>query len=218
MSGRRATGALGDIEKLTRHFISYEQYLKRAKREFDGKIKEDMKISGSVEDFVIVKILGTGSFGKVALCKQKTQPKLFAMKIMEKVNIIRTKQLVHTISEIRFLDALKFPFIIHLEYFFKNNVYVFLVMPFVNGGEMFYHLRTAKKFDENLCKFYSAQVILAFEYIHFLGLVYRDLKPENILIDNEGYLKITDLGFCKKIDDHRTYTLCGELYLQLTFI
>lgn len=210
LDGEKRSGTPSDMEKSTRHAIAFEQYLKRAKREFEVRIKEEMKISGCFEDFAIMKILGTGSFGKVALTKHKVSEKTYAMKIMEKVNIIRTKQLYHTISEIRFLDALKFPFIIHLEYFFKNNVYVFLVMPFINGGEMFYHLRTVKKFDESLCKFYTAQVVLAFEYMHFLGLVYRDLKPENILMDNQGYLKITDLGFCKKIDDHRTYTLCGK--------
>ncbi|PSN49811.1 cAMP-dependent protein kinase catalytic subunit alpha [Blattella germanica] len=69
-----------------------------------------------------------------------------------------------------------------------------------------------KRFDENLSSFYAAQVILAIEYMHFLGLIYRDLKPENILIDKDGYLKITDLGFCKKIDKSRTYTLCGTPY------
>lgn len=210
MSSRRATGALGDVEKLTKHFISYEQYLKRSKREFEMRLNEDMKINGCIEEFTVSKVLGTGSFGKVALGTHNFTNKIYAIKMMEKVNIIRTKQLSHTISEIRFLDALRCPFIIHIEYFFKNNVYVFLVMPFINGGEMFYHLRNLKKFEEPVCKFYTAQVILAFEYIHYLGLVYRDLKPENILLDNEGYLKITDLGFCKKIDNHRTYTLCGK--------
>uniref|UniRef100_A0A6P7GG51 cAMP-dependent protein kinase catalytic subunit 1-like n=1 Tax=Diabrotica virgifera virgifera TaxID=50390 RepID=A0A6P7GG51_DIAVI len=101
-------------------------------------------------------------------------------------------------------------FILDLQYFFKNNVYIFIVMPFINGGEMFYHLRSTKKFDETLSKFYAAQVTLAFEYMHHMGVVYRDLKPENILIDSTGYLKITDLGFCKKIDSQRTYTLCGK--------
>ncbi|XP_023029617.1 cAMP-dependent protein kinase catalytic subunit beta [Leptinotarsa decemlineata] len=197
-------------EKLQKHLTSFEMYLKKAKREFEARIKEELKENASLEDFKLMKTLGTGSFGRVVLCQYKDSvKKLLAMKIMEKVNIIRTKQLVHTISEIRFLDALKFPFVIQMEYFFKNNVYLFLVMPFINGGEMFYHLRSNKKFDENLCKFYTAQVILSFEYIHYLGIVYRDLKPENILIDDEGYLKITDLGFCKKIDNQRTYTLCG---------
>lgn len=66
----------------------------------------------------------------------------------------------------------------------------------------------AKKFQEELSKFYGAQVVLGLEYIHTMGLVYRDLKPENIMVDYKGFLKITDFGFCKKIKE-RTYTLCG---------
>lgn len=54
-----------------------------------------------------------------------------------------------------------------------------------------------KKFDENLTRFYAAQVVLAIEYLHFLGIVYRDLKPENIMIDDKGFIKVTDFGFCK---------------------
>lgn len=210
----RKSGVLGDVDKLTKHFISYEQYLKRAKREFEVRLNENLRSNVSLDDFDLMKVLGTGSFGRVVLCQHRGTETLYAVKVMEKANIVKTKQLQHTISEIRFLDAIKNPFIVNMDYYFKNNVYVFLVMPFVNGGEMFYHLRKKKKFDEALCKFYAAQVILAFEYLHYLGMVYRDLKPENILIDNKGYLKITDLGFCKKIDDHRTYTLCGEYLLK----
>ncbi|XP_057662661.1 cAMP-dependent protein kinase catalytic subunit 1-like [Diorhabda carinulata] len=196
-------------EKLQKHYLTFETYLRRSKKEFEGRIEGEMKITAQLEDFKLMKVLGTGSFGKVMLCKYKEDDNMYAMKIMEKVNIVRTKQVAHTISEIRFLDAFKFPFIVSLQHFFKNNVYVFLVMPFINGGEMFYHLRSLKKFEEHLAKFYTAQVILSFEYMHYLGIVYRDLKPENILIDSSGYLKITDLGFCKKIDSQRTYTLCG---------
>lgn len=203
---------MGESDRLLKHYISFEQFLKKSKKEFEIKIKDDMQENSCFDDYIIMKTLGTGSFGRVVMAKQKSSPKLYAIKVMEKINIIKTKQLAHTISEIRFLDALNFPFMVHLDFFFKNNVYVFLVMPFVAGGEMFYHLRNVKKFDENMCKFYAAQVILSFEYIHYLGIVYRDLKPENILIETDGYLKITDLGFCKKIDNQRTYTLCGKLY------
>ncbi|ENN72184.1 hypothetical protein YQE_11169, partial [Dendroctonus ponderosae] len=93
--------------------------------------------------------------------------------------------------------------------FGMDNVYVGICMSFANGGDMFTHLREQKKFDESMSKFYGAQVILAFEYLHHLGVIYRDLKPENILLDLQGYLRVTDLGFCKKIDNTRTYTLCG---------
>ncbi|XP_072383949.1 cAMP-dependent protein kinase catalytic subunit 1-like [Diabrotica undecimpunctata] len=196
-------------DRLQKHYLTYESYLRRCKKDFESRIQEKIDQSTSFEDFKPMKILGTGSFGKVVLCQYKDEEDLYAMKIMEKVNIVRTKQVIHTISEVKFLDAFKFPFIINLQYFFKNNVYIFIVMPFINGGEMFYHLRSTKKFDETLSKFYAAQVTLAFEYMHHMGVVYRDLKPENILIDSTGYLKITDLGFCKKIDSQRTYTLCG---------
>lgn len=66
----------------------------------------------------------------------------------------------------------------------------------------------AKKFQEEVTKFYGAQIALGLEHIHKMGLVYRDLKPENIMLDYKGFLKITDFGFCKKIKE-RTYTLCG---------
>ncbi|XP_076275372.1 cAMP-dependent protein kinase catalytic subunit alpha-like isoform X2 [Rhynchophorus ferrugineus] len=141
--------------------------------------------------------------------RDKRNNKTYALKLMEKGNVIKTKQLVHTAAEIKLMKNLNFPFIVDMHGFFMDKVYVGICMSFANGGDMFTHLRDLKKFDEPLAKFYAAQVIMAFEYFHFLGVVYRDLKPENILVDSQGYLKVTDLGFCKKIDNARTYTLCG---------
>lgn len=85
---------------------------------------------------------------------------------------------------------------------------MYMVLPFIHGGEMFTHLRRMGKFDESLAKFYAAQVALALEYLHHCSLIYRDLKPENILIQDSGYIRVTDFGFCKMIDN-RTWTLCG---------
>lgn len=199
--------------KLTKHYTDFDNFLKKAKRDFDARWSAQFKPNAAITDFTLVRTLGTGSFGRVVLVKHKKKSdKLLAMKVMEKEHVVRTKQITHTISEIRTADACRMEFMIHLDFFFKDNVYIFLVMPFINGGEMFTHLRQLKKFDETLAKFYAAQVILAFEYIHHLGMVYRDLKPENILMDAEGFLKVTDYGFCKKIDDQRTYTLCGKRY------
>lgn len=198
-------------QKLQKHFVEFENYLKKAKKDFETKWKAEFATRGSLSEFQIMKTLGTGSFGRVVLAQhRKKEGKLLAIKMMEKKHVVKTKQVQHTIAEIRVMDAVNFPYMITMEFFFVDNVYLFLVMPFINGGEMFAHLRNMRKFDENLSRFYTAQVVLAFEYIHYLGLVYRDLKPENILMDCQGFLKITDYGFCKKIDDQRTYTLCGK--------
>ncbi|KAL3279820.1 hypothetical protein HHI36_017326 [Cryptolaemus montrouzieri] len=191
-------------------FHPLQAYLHNSKRKFEEKWRRPLVERGKLDDFKILQTLGTGSFGRVMLVKpKKDNNSSYALKMLEKAHVVKTKQVKHTISEIKTMDAFEFPFLITLEYFFKNNVYLCLVMPFINGGEMFSHLRQQKKFSEELTRFYSAQVILAFEYIHYVGIVYRDLKPENILVDKDGYLKLTDYGFCKKIDDQRTYTLCG---------
>ncbi|XP_030758239.1 cAMP-dependent protein kinase catalytic subunit beta-like [Sitophilus oryzae] len=196
-------------EKLQKHYAAFDQYLRRQKREFEVKINQEVKQNCTLNDYEIIRMLGAGSFGMVVLCRDKRNNKTYALKLMEKINIVKTKQLVHTAAEIKLMKNLNFTFIVDMHGFFMDNVYVGICMSFANAGDMFTHLREMKKFDETLSKFYAAQVILGFEYFHYLGVVYRDLKPENILVDNQGYLKITDLGFCKKIDNARTYTLCG---------
>ncbi|XP_018654710.1 serine/threonine kinase [Schistosoma mansoni] len=123
-------------------------------------------------------------------------------------SIIKLKQVQHTLNEKRILQAVDFPFLIRLEYSFKNEVYLFLGLEYVSGGEMFSYLRRKGRFSESAARFYSSQVILALEYLHYLDLIYRDLKPENILLDPVGYIKIADFGFVKHVK-YRTYTLCG---------
>jgi len=85
---------------------------------------------------------------------------------------------------------------------------LYLVLEFVPGGELFNLLRKCNQFNEEQAQFYASQIVLAFEYLHYLDIIYRDLKPENILFAADGYLKITDFGFAKVVRD-RTYTLCG---------
>ena len=70
-------------------------------------------------------------------------------------------------------------------------------MDFINGGELFFHLRRCTKFPEERTQFYAAEILEALEYLHSQDIVYRDLKPENVLIDADGHVKLTDFGLCK---------------------
>lgn len=186
----------------------YAKYLKQLREEFTHRWCKSPKFTIDLAEMERVKTLGTGAFGRVLLLKHGKTGKFYAMKVLEKENIVKTKQVEHTLYEKRILEAIRFPFTVSMEFSFKDNSFIYFIMPFVQGGEMFTHLRRMTKFDETLSKFYASQVILALEYLHFCNMVYRDLKPENILIDRNGYLKITDFGFCKILQG-RTWTLCG---------
>lgn len=84
-----------------------------------------------------------------------------------------------------------------MHYAFQTQYKLYMVMDFLNGGELFYHLRREQRFAEKRIKFYAAEIILAIEDLHNSGIIYRDLKPENILLDSEGHIRITDFGLSK---------------------
>lgn len=90
----------------------------------------------------------------------------------------------------------------------QDSKFLYIGMEYVAGGELFTYLRRVVRFPKLQAAVYLAQVVLIFEHLHSKNVVYRDLKPENLLIDQEGYLKLTDFGFAK-IVENRTYTLCG---------
>jgi len=179
--------------------------------EHEERYNENQKNNGNINDFRIAKTLGSGSFGRVVLVKHNPTGDYYAMKVLIKEKIIKMRQVDHTLAEKRILFSINFPFLVRLRFHFKDNSNLYLVLDFEQGGEMFTHLRKQKKFSEVQARFYCAQVVMAFEYLHYLEIVYRDLKPENMLLAMDGYCKVTDLGFAKKLQkEHpRTYTLCG---------
>lgn len=160
-------------------------------------------------DFEFKVTLGTGTFGRVYLVKrQSSKDEYYAMKILKKSEIIRLKQVEHIISEKKILSEIHHPFIVNLLDWFQNDSNLFMLLEYVPGGELFSHLRRARRFPVNVAKFYASQIVLALEYLHTKDIIYRDLKPENLLLDANGNIKIADFGFAKRIED-RTWTLCG---------
>ncbi|KAF7261268.1 hypothetical protein EG68_01182 [Paragonimus skrjabini miyazakii] len=193
---------------LEQQLMWFHEYLQREREVFLNKFENPTQNNASLNQFDRIKTLGTGSFGRVMLVKHKTNRKYYAMKILEKQKVVKLKQVEHTLNEKNILQAINFPFLVSMEYSFKDNTNLYMVLDFVSGGEMFSYLRRVGKFSEDDARLYASQVVLAFEYLHAFDLVYRDLKPENLLIDSTGYLKVTDFGFAKRIKG-RTWTLCG---------
>uniref|UniRef100_A0A0X3Q197 cAMP-dependent protein kinase n=1 Tax=Schistocephalus solidus TaxID=70667 RepID=A0A0X3Q197_SCHSO len=186
----------------------FSSYLRSAKEKFLAKWENPEKDDTKLNDFSIVKTIGTGSFGRVVLGEHVASGKFYAIKILHKAKIVRLKQVEHTLNEKRILETISFPFIVDMQFHFKDNSNLYMALEFVNGGELFSLIRKEGKFKEDTARFYGSQVILAIEYLHSIDIAYRDLKPENLLIDNSGYLKLTDFGFAKMVRG-RTWTLCG---------
>ncbi|CZT01212.1 probable cAMP-dependent protein kinase [Rhynchosporium agropyri] len=162
----------------------------------------------SLTDFDILRTLGTGSFGRVHLVQSKHNQRFYAVKVLKKQQVVKMKQVEHTNDERRMLQEVKHPFLITLWGTFQDSKNLYMVMDFVEGGELFSLLRKSQRFPNPVAKFYAAEVTLALEYLHGKDIIYRDLKPENLLLDRHGHLKITDFGFAKKVPDI-TWTLCG---------
>lgn len=150
-----------------------EEFLEKAKQEFEEKWKNPAKQTAELDQFDRVRTLGTGSFGRVMLVRHKKTSEYHAMKILDKGKVVKLKQVEHTLNEKRILQAINFPFLVRLEYSFKDNSYLYMILEFVPGGEMFSHLRRIGRFSEPHARFYASQIVLAFEYMHSLDLVYR---------------------------------------------
>lgn len=155
---------------------------------------------------------GTGTFGRVLLVKLRgasaKSQNCFAMKVLRKSEIVRLRQVEHVNAERYILSRVRHPFIVDLYATFQDSMNIYMLLSYVPGGELFTHLRRAQRFTPDVTRFYLATIILALRYLHSFNIIYRDLKPENLLLDAHGYVRLTDFGFAKIVDD-RTWTLCG---------
>jgi len=152
----------------------------------------------TLDSFNTIKVIGKGSFGKVFLVREKRTNEMFALKVLNKDNIIKRNQVEHTKTERSVLGYVKHPFIVGLNMAFQSKDKLYFVLDYCAGGELFFHLGKVGKFTEPRACFYAAEITLAIDYVHDLGIVYRDLKPENVLLDSRGHVRLTDFGLSKE--------------------
>ena len=181
--------------------------------QFEDELHEEISTMKniSVEDFEFLEVIGVGYYGKVKKVKYKKDGKIYAMKILKKSKLKELKRVEHTKSEKKILSNINHPFIVSLKMAFKTQYKLFLVMEYVSGGELLYHMKTRGKFSEKEAIFYTAQIVCALDFLHENKIIYRDLKPENIVLFSNGYIKLTDFGLSKEnIGDHlKTDTFVG---------
>nr|XP_014350699.1 PREDICTED: ribosomal protein S6 kinase alpha-4 [Latimeria chalumnae] len=172
-----------------------------------------------MENFELLKVLGTGAYGKVFLVRKVSGHdvgKLYAMKVLKKAAIVqKAKTTEHTKTERQVLEHIRqSPFLVTLHYAFQTDTKLHLILDYVSGGEMFTHLYQRDHFTEDEVRIYIGEIILALEHLHKLGIVYRDIKLENILLDSDGHVVLTDFGLSKEFltdEKERTYSFCGTI-------
>ncbi|KAJ8752847.1 hypothetical protein K2173_008582 [Erythroxylum novogranatense] len=151
----------------------------------------------SIEDFEIIKPISRGAFGRVFLARKRKTGDLFAIKVLKKADMIRKNAVESILAERDILITVRNPFVVRFFYSFTCRENLYLVMEYLNGGDLFSLLRNLGCLDEDMARIYIAEVVLALEYLHSLNIIHRDLKPDNLLISQHGHIKLTDFGLSK---------------------
>ncbi|XP_039124244.1 probable serine/threonine protein kinase IRE [Dioscorea cayenensis subsp. rotundata] len=174
----------------------------------DGSLETDSscssKTSGrklkdrtSIEDFEIIKPISRGAFGRVFLAKKRITGDFFAIKVLKKADMIRKNAVESTLAERNILISVRNPFVVRFFYSFTCKENLYLVMEYLNGGDLYSLLRNLGCLDEEMARTYIAELVLALEYLHSVNVIHRDLKPDNLLISCDGHIKLTDFGLSK---------------------
>ncbi|XP_022108972.1 serine/threonine-protein kinase LATS1-like isoform X2 [Acanthaster planci] len=146
--------------------------------------------------FKRIKTLGIGAFGEVTLARKIDTRQLFAIKTLRKAEVLQRNQVAHVKAERDILAEADNEWVVKLYYSFQDQENLYFAMEYIPGGDLMSLLIRREIFEEDLAKFYIAELVLAVESVHKMGFIHRDIKPDNVLIDKDGHIKLTDFGLC----------------------
>ncbi|EPS65446.1 hypothetical protein M569_09330, partial [Genlisea aurea] len=151
----------------------------------------------TIDDFDFIKQISRGAYGKVFLARKRTTGDTFAIKVLRKLDMLRKNDIDRILAERNILITVRNPFVVRFFYSFTSKENLYLVMEYLNGGDLYSLLKNVGCLSEEVARSYISELVLALEYLHSLGIVHRDLKPDNILIAHDGHIKLTDFGLSK---------------------
>nr|CAB3462674.1 unnamed protein product [Digitaria exilis] len=169
----------------------------RTSQALNAENTNKLKDRTSIEDFEIIKPISRGAFGRVFLARKRVTGDLFAIKVLKKADMIRKNAVESILAERDILISARNPFVVRFFYSFTCRENLYLVMEYLNGGDLYSLLRNLGCLDEDMARTYIAELVLALEYLHSMNVIHRDLKPDNLLIGRDGHIKLTDFGLSK---------------------
>ncbi|XP_058408666.1 protein kinase C zeta type isoform X2 [Diceros bicornis minor] len=209
---RRGARRWRKLYRANGHLFQAKRFNRDLKPVIDGM--DGIKISQGLglQDFDLIRVIGRGSYAKVLLVRLKKNDQIYAMKVVK-------KELVHDDEDIDWVQTEKHvfeqassnPFLVGLHSCFQTTSRLFLVIEYVNGGDLMFHMQRQRKLPEEHARFYAAEICVALNFLHERGIIYRDLKLDNVLLDADGHIKLTDYGMCKEGlgPGDTTSTFCG---------
>ncbi|XP_052484178.1 uncharacterized protein LOC105793910 [Gossypium raimondii] len=187
---------LADADVTAEEQMNMLKFLEKKETEYMRLQRHKM----GVDDFELLTIIGRGAFGEVRLCKEKATSNVYAMKKLQKSEMLRRGQVEHVKAERNLLAEVDSECIVKLYCSFQDDEYLYLVMEYLPGGDMMTLLMRKDTLTEDEARFYVGQTVLAIESIHKHNYIHRDIKPDNLLLDRNGHMKLSDFGLCKPLD------------------
>ncbi|XP_077408681.1 rho-associated protein kinase 2-like isoform X1 [Vanacampus margaritifer] len=197
-------GTLLDSINALAHDLNYPALRKNKNIEtflsrYEKAVSQLRELQVKLEDFEKVKLIGRGAYGEVQLVRHKASRKVYAMKKLNKFEMIKRSDSAFFWEERHIMAFSNSPWVIQLCCAFQDDRHLYMVMEFMAGGDMV-TLTLNYDLPEKWARFYTAEAVLALDAIHSLGFIHRDVKPDNMLLDQHGHLKLADFGTCMKMD------------------